>query len=125
MAIDTAHYEQVLLAKRKELTDEIANFDEDARESKTAEVEDPVDAVISSEAKATAFGGSNIAAQTLKEVDAALQRIVTGEYGLCIDCGKPIEPKRLEAVPWTPFCLQDQEKHDAQGAAATPLDAAL
>ncbi len=125
MAIDTAHYRQLLLAKRKDLTDEIARFDEDARESKTAEVEDPIDAVISSEAKATAFGGSNIAADTLKEVDAALQRIETGEYGVCIDCGEQIEAKRLEAVPWTRYCLADQEKHDRQEASPTPLDSTL
>ncbi|HEX4169974.1 MAG TPA: TraR/DksA family transcriptional regulator [Bryobacteraceae bacterium] len=125
MAIDTAHFKQLLLDKRTDLTREIANFDEDARDSRTAEVEDPIDAVVSSEAKSLAFGGSNTAAEMLEQVDAALQRIETGEYGICVDCGEPIEPKRLEAVPWTPYCLKDQEKHDRIEAEATQMDSTL
>ena len=125
MAIDTEHFKQVLLAKRQDLTNEIARFDEDARESRTAEVEDPIDEVVSSEAKALAFGGSNVAAEMLEGVDAALQRIGTGEYGICAECGEPIEQKRLEAVPWTPFCLKDQEKHDREKAEPTTLESAV
>ncbi len=125
MAVDTEHFKQVLLAKRQDLTNEIARFDEDARESRTAEVEDPIDTVVSSEAKALAFGGSNVAAEMLEAVDAALQRIETGEYGICVDCGEPIEQKRLEAVPWTPFCLKDQEKRDREKAEPTTLESAV
>ena len=124
MAIDTEHFKQVLLAKRQDLTNEITRFDEDARESRTAEVEDPIDAVVSSEAKALEFGGSDVAAEMLEAVDAALQRIENGEYGICTDCGEPIEAKRLEAVPWTPYCLKDQEKHDKEQAEPTSLESA-
>ena len=38
----------------------------------------------------------------LREIDAALQRIEDGTYGVCEGCGKPIEEERLEAIPWTP-----------------------
>jgi len=48
----------------------------------------------------------------LGAIDAALRRIEDGTYGKCVDCGRPIEPARLEAVPWTPYCRADQEKHD-------------
>jgi DnaK suppressor protein len=53
----------------------------------------------------------------LQQVRAALQRIEDGTFGYCIDCGKPIEPARLDAVPWTPYCREDQEKHDKLEAA--------
>ena len=36
----------------------------------------------------------------LAEVQAALKRIEDGAYGHCIDCGRPIPEKRLEAIPW-------------------------
>src|ERR1700686_3983545 len=36
----------------------------------------------------------------LTEVQAALKRIVQGTYGKCIECGRPIPEKRLEAIPW-------------------------
>src|SRR5712692_4700828 len=36
----------------------------------------------------------------LTEVQAALKRIEQGTYGKCIECGRPIPEKRLEAIPW-------------------------
>jgi DnaK suppressor protein len=32
-----------------------------------------------------------------------------GAYGTCTNCGTEIGPKRLEAVPWTSFCIDCQE----------------
>jgi len=42
----------------------------------------------------------------LAEVDAALERIRTGTYGICTVCGEPIAEGRLEARPWTTFCIR-------------------
>ncbi len=125
MAIDTGHYKQLLEAKEQELTGEIARFNEEARESQTAEVEDPLDEVTSSQAKAAAFTVSSVAADTLSAVRAALQRIQSGEYGICVDCGREIGAKRLEAVPWTPYCIEDQEKHDREQAEPTQFDSVI
>jgi RNA polymerase-binding transcription factor DksA len=36
----------------------------------------------------------------------ALQRIEAGTYGQCLIDGGPIDPKRLDAVPWTPYCIR-------------------
>jgi DnaK suppressor protein len=41
----------------------------------------------------------------LAQVEAALQRIADGTYGLCAVCREPIAEGRLEARPWTPFCI--------------------
>jgi len=38
----------------------------------------------------------------------ALARLEDGEYGQCADCGEPINPKRLAAVPWTDCCVACQ-----------------
>ena len=48
--------------------------------------------------------------QMLGMVDSALARIREGTYGECISCGNEINPKRLEAVPWTRHCIECQEK---------------
>lgn len=40
----------------------------------------------------------------LAEIDAALQRIEDGKYGLCRDCGQPIVPLRLAALPQAVTC---------------------
>jgi DnaK suppressor protein len=41
----------------------------------------------------------------LAQVEDALQRIADGTYGICAVCGAPIAEGRLEARPWTPFCI--------------------
>ena len=46
----------------------------------------------------------------LKLVDAALERMDGGDYGLCADCGEPISGKRLEAIPWAVRCVSCQER---------------
>jgi DnaK suppressor protein len=47
----------------------------------------------------------------LAQVDAALARIAAGTYGTCAICGEAIAEGRLEARPWTPFCI----RHAAAG----------
>lgn len=42
---------------------------------------------------------------TLVEVEKALDRIAGGSYGFCEICGEPIAEGRLEARPWTPYCI--------------------
>ena len=50
------------------------------------------------------------ARETLAEIDAALQRIEDGTYGICEGCGKPIGAERLNAIPWTRLCIDDQRR---------------
>jgi len=42
----------------------------------------------------------------LTQVEAALERISAGTYGSCSICGEQIGEGRLEARPWTPFCIR-------------------
>ncbi|WP_426977850.1 TraR/DksA family transcriptional regulator [Pseudarthrobacter sp. O4] len=42
----------------------------------------------------------------LAQIDAALARIDEGTYGLCEVCGDEIAEGRLEARPWTPYCIR-------------------
>jgi DnaK suppressor protein len=50
----------------------------------------------------------------LRNIRAALRRIEDGGFGVCLHCEEDISPKRVAAVPWTPFCLQCQELADRQ-----------
>jgi DnaK suppressor protein len=51
-------------------------------------------------------------AHLAEEMVAALERMRTGEYGLCVDCGQEISLARLQAVPWTLRCAVDQDLVD-------------
>ncbi len=48
-------------------------------------------------------------------VERALQRIADGDYGECLECGEPIEPRRLLARPESTYCLQCQAALEGQG----------
>jgi len=61
----------------------------------------------------------------LEQIDAALQRIEGGQYGLCRDCGEAIGADRLEAVPFAldcPDCAARREEAEAtaRGLAGRP-----
>ena len=114
MALNVKHFKQRLLDKEQELTAAILRLETEARDSRVAEVGDVGDRAVSDENKSEALQEGTVEWQMLTQVREALRRIEDGTYGKCIDCGREIEPARLEAIPWTPYCLEDQEKRDRQ-----------
>ena len=50
----------------------------------------------------------------LQEIEAAFQRLERSTYGTCQACGRPIGDERLEAMPATRFCVEDQAKAERQ-----------
>jgi DnaK suppressor protein len=46
----------------------------------------------------------------LRLVEEALDRLDSGDYGVCLACDVPIPRKRLEAVPWARYCVRCQEE---------------
>jgi DnaK suppressor protein len=46
----------------------------------------------------------------LRMIDEALDRLRTGDFGLCLACGEPIPHKRLSAIPWARHCVPCQER---------------
>jgi len=59
--------------------------------------------------------------QRLAEVDAALVRIEDGTYGRCEVCGMPIEPARLEAIPWVRTRVECQRLLEQRPPGAEPV----
>ena len=52
-------------------------------------------------------------AKILQAIEEALWRIEKGIYGICRDCGEPIAPARLNAIPWTRVCITCKEKQSS------------
>jgi DnaK suppressor protein len=52
-------------------------------------------------------------AKILQAIDEALARIDRGVFGVCRDCGEPISPARLSAIPWTRVCISCKEKQNS------------
>lgn len=50
----------------------------------------------------------------LNDVEQALERIRNGTYGKCTNCGKPIDERRLEAIPWAAVGIECEERLEEQ-----------
>lgn len=46
----------------------------------------------------------------LRMIDEALDRLDSGDYGLCLSCDEAIPGKRLIALPWAKYCVPCQEQ---------------
>jgi len=64
-------------------------FDEESGEGDTLAVERERDLALSNQAR-----------QAVEQIDAALDRIKAGTYGICVASGKSIPQERLRAIPW-------------------------
>ena len=57
------------------------------------------------QSQALAKAGKERAEKQLRMIEAALVRIEKGEYGECMECGEPINPRRLEIDPTCLYCI--------------------
>lgn len=55
----------------------------------------------------------------VRDIEAALERVQTGTYGICTDCGGPIDFERLQAWPTAKRCLPCQQRYETTRAAAS------
>lgn len=113
------HYRRRLLELERELAERLAEEVETAREAgddqPTASDLAQVDQV-----KDHSLALAETDSAILAAVRAALRRIEDGTYGRCVADGKPIEDKRLEAVPWTPYCRKHQSELEERAGTRTP-----
>jgi len=58
----------------------------------------------------------------LRSVRSGLARIAEGSYGVCLQCEEAIKPKRLDAVPWTQYCISCQQTADLHNFGTTAVD---
>lgn len=96
--------------RQRELRQNVTRTEQDGRAADMDTAQDIADRASSSYQKEFLFHQSSSERQTLQMVEGALSRIREGTFGECISCGNEINPKRLEAVPWTRYCIECQEK---------------
>ncbi|MBP6004242.1 MAG: TraR/DksA family transcriptional regulator [Pyrinomonadaceae bacterium] len=95
-----------LLAERALLVEKLKGNDLSIDD---AETPDPVDLAVRNYSKNVQLAVSENESKQLALIDQALIRIDDDEYGLCQNCEKDINPKRLAAIPWARYCLDCQE----------------
>ena len=103
-------FKKRLETRQQELRRMVSRTQQDGRTADEDSAQDIADKAASSYNKEFLFHQSNADRQLLMMVEGALARIREGNFGECISCGREINPKRLEAVPWTRHCIECQEK---------------
>jgi len=110
------HYQRLLelqneLIKRKE---DLANAATEERPSFSMHM---ADAGTDTYDRDFALSMMSLEQDGLYEIQEALSRIQHGTYGICELTGKPIEPERLEAIPWTRFSADAEKRLEREGGA--------
>ena len=77
---------------------------------------DELDRIQQAQERDFAVGVLNRESVRLREVRAALRRIESGSFGICLNCEEEIGAKRLAAVPWAALCIVCQEAADLMPA---------
>ena len=103
-------YKRMLAMKQAELSEGLRNRDEIVIEK----TPDALDEVQLAGERELAIRNLDREANLLRQVRDALRRIADGSYGVCLHCEEEIKPKRLDAVPWTKYCIRCQEAADRQ-----------
>jgi DnaK suppressor protein len=113
-AKSTEKFRQSLLAQQTELEQRMSNVVEQGRETSAETTQDIADQAVSSYQKEILFTRGSHEHVQLQFVRQALARLQGGTFGVCARCDEPIGAKRLEALPWTPYCISCQEELEQQ-----------
>jgi DnaK suppressor protein len=103
----TETYRQMLIEKRERVISGMGvKFDTIAKMGRVAEEDQAQlshDEFVSLRLNSLDYG-------QLRLVEEALDRVQSGDFGICLACEQPIPSKRLQALPWARYCVPCQEE---------------
>ncbi len=105
---DLASFREVLRTKQAELSGKSRRLESIAIERS----DDVLEEAQYKSARELAIVDLNRDSVVLRNIELALARISDHSFGTCVHCAGEIRSRRLEAVPWTPFCIRCQEAAD-------------
>lgn len=115
-------YKACLLDLRKRLIEEVGSAEEALREDISATGDQSALPTHPGDRDAEGLLEQLSIAQNeeriLEQVEGALERIESGEFGTCQDCGRKIAKPRLDAIPFTPWCIDCARQHENQATEA-------
>ncbi|MEM6796810.1 MAG: TraR/DksA family transcriptional regulator [Acidobacteriota bacterium] len=100
---------QALIVKREQV---LALYRHDVKvgqQSTDVNSDDFADRANNSYNRETMFALSDTERQLMNEIDAALDRLEAGTYGICENCQCIIAIERLRAIPWARYCIDCAE----------------
>src|SRR4030095_8231987 len=108
--MNTDQYKQRLLAMEEELSSRMKRAGATAREPVDDSTSDVGDESVNNEQKEEQLWKVDTDRTMLSREQDSLERLENGPFATCRADGEPIDEKRLEAMPWTPYCLAHQQQ---------------
>jgi len=116
-----AHFKEILIAQLRQHAQHVSDDQAAALELSDDGVKDSMDLSVMDVSKELALRLGDRESQMVADIDQALLGIKEGTYGVCIRCGKPIDERRLEAVPTARYDANCQAQlEQARSAGETP-----
>ena len=103
-------FEERLRHQQRQLERSMLATVKEGRQAVAEDTLDVADQAVFSYQKELIFTQGTEGHSQLSLVRLALERLREGSFGECLHCGRTIGEKRLEALPWTPYCIDCQEK---------------
>jgi DnaK suppressor protein len=107
-------FRKMLLQKKEMIVRKLSQLTNESKEMETNVAQDVVDKAETSYTKEFLLSLTDADREQLLLIDEALKRLRREEFGVCQLCHQEIGRKRLEAVPWTPYCIDCQEKAEEE-----------
>ncbi len=104
------YFEKRLRQRQQELEQAVASTVAQALASNTNDTQDIADQAVAGYQKELLFSQGSVRTAQLRLVRQALARLADGTFGECVRCYQAIGAKRIEALPWTPYCIDCQER---------------
>jgi len=121
--IDIERITDKLRGRRQELLEFLKRLDDETQELDTDSVLDIGDRSVLSMSKESLFERTSQQRIVLRMVEGALGRISDESFGICANCGDDISARRLEALPWTQYCLRCQEAFEDERRCSSSTEA--
>jgi DnaK suppressor protein len=100
-----AKFRKILLKEREKIVGDVKQIVESSKEMGQDGIQDIGDEAANIYNKQVLLSLNENERARLKEVDESLDRIESGTYGVCEECGGPISLKRLEVRPVAKYCV--------------------
>ncbi|MDQ3473657.1 MAG: TraR/DksA family transcriptional regulator [Acidobacteriota bacterium] len=116
-----AHFKEILIAQLRGHANNVSDDQAAALELSDDGVKDSMDLSVMDVNKELALRLGDRESQMIADIDQALLRIKEGSYGICARCNKPIDERRLEAVPTARYDAACQTQlEQSRSASDTP-----
>jgi DnaK suppressor protein len=108
-SLEILRCQRILQIQREEAMRSLDRLGDETRSLDSDCPKDVGDLCTTSLSKEAPFQQRDERRQMARMIDAALARIQQGTFGVCLACGEDINPRRLDALPWTQYCLRCQQ----------------